>query len=247
MQARLRFKMKIIKNIVVNLIHWSGYDIYKIPKTDFSGLDKLNIKTIIDIGANRGQFARRVFLIFPEAKIFCFEPVEEAFDGLKKWAESSGQGRVFVFNVALGDKEEEKEMFLHLNHTDSSSMLQTTKSFENDFHLAQNQKKIKVNQYTLDTALEKLVKKELEKEVLVKMDVQGYEGLVISGAKKILLKSKACIIEIVNDEFYKGQPDFKKIFFLMDNFGFKYYGNLEQVIDHRDGHITYYDAIFIKK
>jgi len=237
----------MIKKMIVNSIHSLGYDVYKIPKIDFAGLDRVGIKTIIDIGANRGQFARRVFTIFPQAKIFCFEPVKEAFEDLEKWARSSGHGRVFAFNVALGDKEEEKEMFLHLDHTDSSSMLRTTESFEDDLHLIQNQQTIKVKQYTLDVAMEKLVKKELEKEVLVKMDVQGYEDLVINGAEKTLLQARACVIEIVNDELYKGQPDFKKIFVLMDNLGFGYYGNLEQVVSHKDGHIAYYDAIFIKK
>jgi len=237
----------MIKKIIVNLIHILGYDIYKIPKVDFAGIDKMRIKTIIDIGANRGQFAKRVFVTFPEAKIFCFEPVKLAFDDLEKWAKASGHGRVFAFNVALGDREEEREMFLHSDHTDSSSMLQTTKNFENDFNLAQNQEKIKVSQFTLDAVLEKLVKKELEKEILVKMDVQGYEDLVIGGAKKTLSQVKACVIEIVNDELYKGQPDFQKIFALMDTLGFNYYGNLEQVIDHKDGHIIYFDAIFIKK
>ena len=66
----------MIKKIIVKTIHSLGYDIYKIPKTNFAGLDKLPIKTIIDIGANRGQFAKRAFFMFPKANIFCFEPVK---------------------------------------------------------------------------------------------------------------------------------------------------------------------------
>lgn len=237
----------MIKKAIVALIHALGYDVYKIPKIDFAGLDLMGINTILDIGANRGQFAKRAFAVFPKAEIFCFEPTKTAFEELHGWAKSSGQGRVFAFNIALGNKREKKEMFLHSDHDDSSSMLQTTKGYERNFPFVKNQQAVKVNQYPLDLAVEELVKKSFEKEILVKMDVQGYEDLVIEGAKNTLSKAKACIIEIVNDELYKGQPDFSKIFLLMKSLGVAYYGNLEQVKDHKDGHIIYYDAIFIKK
>ncbi len=238
--------MNMIKKLVVKIIHSLGYDVYKIPKVDFAGLDKLGIKTILDIGANRGQFAKRAFIAFPKTEIFCFEPVKPAFEELDKWAQLEGQKRVFAFNIALGDKKDIKEMFLHSDHDDSSSMLQTTKSYEKDFSFVKNQQEITVEQYPLDIAVEKFVKKNFKKEILVKMDVQGYENLVIEGAKKILSEAKACIIEIVNDKFYEGQPDFKKIFSRMNSLEFKYYGNLEQVNDYKDGHIIYYDAIFLK-
>jgi FkbM family methyltransferase len=236
----------MIKKIIVKIIHSLGYDVYKISKVGFAGLDKIEVKTIIDIGANRGQFARRAASVFPEAKMFCFEPVKSAFDELTKWAKTTN-GRVLTFNIALGDKEEVKEMFLHSDHDDSSSMLETTKSYESNFSFVKNQQTIKVNQYPLDTAIEKIVKNNFDKEILVKMDVQGYEDLVIVGAQKILSQAKVCIIEIVNDEFYKGQPDFKKIFILMDEIGFKYIGCLDQIKDYKDDHIIYFDGIFIKK
>lgn len=238
--------MKLIKKIIVKVIHSFGYDLYKIPKVDFAGLDRLGINTIIDIGANRGQFARKAKSIFKEATFVCFEPVPSAFGELEQWAKSEGEGRVFAYNVALGEKREQKEMFFHEEHNDSSSMLQTTKGYEGEYPFVKNQKSVKVEQYPLDRAIKELVKKDSQKEVLVKMDVQGYENLVIEGGRQTLSGAKACIIEIVNDKFYRGQPDFKKIFLLMDSLGFVYHGNFEQVKDHKDGHIVYFDAIFKK-
>jgi len=239
--------MKLIRKIIVKVVHSLGYDLYKIPKVDFAGLDHLGIVTIIDIGANRGQFAQKAKSIFTDATIFCFEPTPTAFADLAQWARSQGQERVFAYNVALGDKREQKEFFLHADHTDSSSMLKTTQHYEQEFSFDKNRTSVKVEQYPLDQAIKELVKKDLQKEMLVKMDVQGYENLVIEGGRETLSAARACIIEIVNDPLYLGQPDFKKIFLLMDGLGFVYHGNFEQVKDHKDGHIVYYDAIFIKK
>lgn len=238
--------MKLIKKIIVKIIHSLGYDLYKISKVDFAGLDRLGINTVIDIGANRGQFARKAKSIFKDATFLCFEPVPSAFKELEQWAKNEGNGMVFAFNVALGDKREQKEMLVHEDHNDSSSMLKTTQEYEKEYSFVKNQTSVKVEQYPLDQVIKELVKKDLQKEMLVKMDVQGYENFVIEGGRQTLSQAKACIIEIVNDQFYQGQPDFKKIFLLMDSLGFVYHGNFEQVKDHKDGHIVYFDAIFIK-
>lgn len=237
----------MIKKLFVKIVHSLGYDIYRIPKIDFAGLDCLGINTIIDIGANRGQFAKKAKSIFTNTTLLCFEPVPSAFKELEQWAKNEGGRRIFAYNVALGDKREQKEMFFHEDHNDSSSMLPTTQEYEKEYSFVKNQKSVKVEQYPLDQAIKELVKKDLQKEMLVKMDVQGYENLVIEGGRQTLSRAKACIIEIVNDQFYLGQPDFKKIFLLMDSLGFMYHGNFEQVKDHKDGHIVYFDAIFIKR
>jgi hypothetical protein len=41
------------------------------------------IKTILDIGANTGQFARLAHEVFPGASIYSFEPLPDCFETLK--------------------------------------------------------------------------------------------------------------------------------------------------------------------
>src|SRR5687768_15429271 len=43
----------------------------------------MNIRTILDVGANVGQFAILAHEVFPSAKIFSFEPLPECFEVLK--------------------------------------------------------------------------------------------------------------------------------------------------------------------
>lgn len=124
-------------------------------------------------------------------------------------------------------------MFLHLDHNESSSMLETTEIEEKLWPITKRQRIDFVSQTTLDRIEKGLIGNALLPEILVKVDVQGYEDRVISGGIEFLKKVKACILEICVDQLYKGQTNFKEVFYLMDSLGFSYVGNLEQVSSRR--------------
>jgi hypothetical protein len=46
-------------------------------------LVRSGIKTIIDVGANTGQFSRAIHEVLPEAYIYSFEPLSDCFSELK--------------------------------------------------------------------------------------------------------------------------------------------------------------------
>lgn len=75
----------ITKRLVKKAFNLIGLDVNirsKSPKYSLFGIRNLPINTIIDIGANTGQFAKEISKIFPKAKIFCFEPLPDAFKEL---------------------------------------------------------------------------------------------------------------------------------------------------------------------
>ena len=76
------------------------------------------------------------------------------------------------------------------------------------------------------------------------MDVQGFEDRVIRGGVEVIKKAVACIVEVSLDRFYLGQARFSDLVILMNDLGFDYAGNLEQVYAS-DGHVIYFDAVFI--
>ena len=82
-------------------------------------------------------------------------------------------------------------------------------------------------------------------EILIKLDVQGYEDRVIKGGEETFKKAKACIVEVNLYKLYEGQTNFKEIVELLYNSGFRYAGNLDQAFDN-DGRVIYIDAVFIK-
>lgn len=70
---------------------------------DFQALlPAFKIKTIFDVGANRGQSTRAFRRACPEADIYAFEPVETTFAMLSSTLQ--GNKRTHCFQIALGDQ-----------------------------------------------------------------------------------------------------------------------------------------------
>lgn len=234
-----------IAKLVKRCINPFGLDIIRLhnnPQVTLLGLSKLNIATVIDIGANVGQFAKKAELIFPNAVFYCVEPVPPVFEKLKAWASNEAKVKVNTFNVALGDHEGEIEMLFHDDFSPSSSILHTTHTAESLYPVMKSQKRIPVRLTMLDRLLEQV---DLKHDVLIKMDVQGFEDRVIRGADNILKQAKAVIVEISLDTLYESQATFKDIFNLMDARGFHYAGALDQKYG-RDGHVIFMDAVFAR-
>jgi FkbM family methyltransferase len=214
------------------------------PARTLLGLQALPIRSIIDVGANSGQFARMISPKFPDAHIWCFEPLQEPFEQLSRWADRVGKGRISVFNVALGEDEGTRQMWHHVDHSPSSSFLQTTHAGEEIYPLTKKQVSSHVHMTTLDGIVSEL-SAPLPPEILIKLDVQGYEERVIKGGIKTFRLSKACIVEICLDPIYEGQPTFKGIFQSLHDLGYRYVGNLSQTLAD-DGHVIFLDAVFVK-
>jgi hypothetical protein len=98
---------------------------------------------------------------------------------------------------------------------------------------------------TLDRLLE-AYHHEIRGDILLKLDVQGYELHVLNGAMTLLPKVDACIIEINIDHFYEGQPSFSELVGLLNAYGLEYAGNLQQHYAD-DGRVMWIDAVFARK
>ena len=235
-----------LKNLIKAGFNHAGFDLVRrknSPRLTLLGLQSRSIRTVIDIGANTGQFAKQITHFFPESKIYCFEPLPQSFAELSEWAKSQN-GRVVPFNLAIGEKAGEAEMFLHEDHHTSSSLLSTTKLNEQYYPFTKNQKRIVVRQTTLDQALDE-VKAVFPSEILIKLDVQGYEARVIAGGHKSFAKASACILEVCLDSLYEGQASFNELLLMLDELGYRYVGNLDQTYGE-DGHCIFLDAVFLR-
>jgi FkbM family methyltransferase len=202
------------------------------------------IHTVIDCGANEGQFARYISRFFPEAAVYCFEPLEQPFRVLSAWAATQG-GRVTCFRAALGDQPGEALMHHHVSHTPSSSLLSTTQHEEALFPQTRAQSNVSVSVTTLDAALSK-PGTPLKSQILLKLDVQGYEEHVLRGAADLLTKVQACMLEVCVDHLYVGQATFKDLVSLLSDRGLEYAGNLNQWYGN-DGRVIWLDALFIRR
>jgi FkbM family methyltransferase len=78
------------------------------------------IHSVIDIGANVGQFATLISEIVPDAELHCFEPLASCYAELERAVQALP--RVRCYNVALGNSEGTCTMH-HNDFSPSSSLL----------------------------------------------------------------------------------------------------------------------------
>jgi FkbM family methyltransferase len=232
---------------VKGLCHSFGFDVVRLRDASdktLAGLRQRPISTVIDCGANEGQFARAISRVFPDAALYCFEPLQQPFETLSLWA-ATQRGRVRCFQVALGEQNGEALMHSHTEHSPSSSLLATTELEEATFPQTRAQADISVLVTTLDDALAGSIH-EMKPQILLKLDVQGYEDRVLRGATRILPRVDACMLEVDVDPLYVAQAAFKDIVALLDQFGLVYAGNVEQVLAP-DGRVMWLDALFLRR
>lgn len=236
--------MSILRTIVKRPLNLVGLDLVRYnPRYamgEYAYVASLGIRTVIDVGAHMGEFARMIKDVLPGAAIFSFEPLREEFQRLQQLAQN-GSG-ITAFNYAVGDKNETVEIH-RSSYAQSSSLLPMAELHKEAFPVSASHTSERVEVKRLDDVLREF---RLEPEMLVKIDVQGYEDRVIAGATETLARAKAVIVEVSFRELYEGQPLFDVIFGMLSERGFRYMGNLYQLLSPLDGAPLQADALFVR-
>lgn len=195
-------------------------------------------RTIIDVGANVGQFAVASAKLFPNASVHSFEPNPRCVAELCKNVASLG--RVSVYPIALG--ESEGEVAFHINsHSHSSSILPLGENHRSAFLHAREIGTIQVKISTLDKIFADI---ELPSPVLLKLDVQGYEAQALRGAAETLKRVDYVVLEASFKPMYEGEMLFMDIVRLMEGCGFVFLRPVGLLPDPRTGEIFQMDALF---
>jgi FkbM family methyltransferase len=235
---RTRYKAKqAIKTALAAL----GIDIRRIrPELDeLQFLSELKIKTVLDIGANAGQFATQARQLLPEATIHCFDPVRQAYNSLTRLA--ARDPRMFAYNVALG--EEEKDMVMEVNdYSPSSSILHMAPAHVQAFPFTAYPKQEWVKMIRLDTWASHA---QIEPPLLVKLDVQGYEDRVIRGGINTVRKATVILTEVSFCELYEGQVLYDELYSTIHALGFRSAGMIRNLRDSTS-RVLSCDAIFVQ-
>ena len=142
----------------------------------------------------------------------------------------------------MGDFTGKTEIYRN-NFSPSSSLLKVSQINQANFPFSSVEKLEEVEVNSLDEIFKTL---KLEDNILLKIDVQGYEEKVLRGAKTILEGIKVIIIETSFCELYEGQPLFTAIYELLSKQGFVYSGSLEELKSPIDGIPLQQDSLFIK-
>lgn len=170
--------------------------------------------TVIDIGGSHGQFVREALQVFPEARIYTFEPIPACFAELTELARE--HSRIKPRQLAISDSSG-SDTFNVSSFSDSSSFqTMRTAHLEAWPHTALKEQ-IRVEKARLDDLFDPAT---LAQPVFIKIDVQGHELQVIRGARQVIAASQRVMLECNFAELYDGQPSFDQIHQEMRKLGF---------------------------
>ena len=162
-------------------------------------LKKKDFLTIIDIGANRGQFSLAAKKFNPKAKIISFEPLSQPAKIFRKIFH--GDPLVVLHESAIGPLK--AEATIHISSKDDSSSLLAISPLQSDiFPGTQEVATSIVDIGPLDNFIDGKI---IVGPALLKLDVQGYEYEALAGCETLLSNFDYVYCECSFLELYEKQ------------------------------------------
>lgn len=205
---------------------------------EFIWLRTAGINTVLDIGAHAGESAQHFRSFLPDAQIFAFEPLPGPYSRLV--ALMGGDSRFSAVQIAIGQSNEQIEM-RESEFTQSSSLLPMGDRHKSEFPFTSKMETRAVEVRRLDD-----LGLQLEDNILIKIDVQGFEDRVIRGGEETIKKASFVITEVSFTPLYEGQPLFSQIYDQLRGLGFTYHGELHQLRSPHNGLPLQADALFVR-
>lgn len=204
-----------------------------------NSLFRLNshIKTIIDVGANIGQYASASHQFYPNAIIYSFEPVPETFEKLK--ANTAKTENIKVYSCALGDTEGSIDFFQN-EHSHASSVLEVSTEQKEAIPSTSNYKKIEVPVHKLDDFE---FPSPLLRPILLKLDVQGYEKQVLLGGENFVKNVDYLLLEMSFIRMYNDEPLFDEMHDYIKSIGYSLVGPIGS-LPSDNGQIMQMDMLY---
>jgi FkbM family methyltransferase len=198
------------------------------------------IRTVIDIGANNGDFAAFLAKNLGARTTYAFEPLASARAELQ--AKSASIPDLHVFDVALSDQEGTVP-FYENSYGPSSSLLRVSETSRVEFPQTADEVPTVVRVARLDDVLNRGA---LEMNILIKIDVQGLEDRVIRGGQKVFSMASCVLVEMSFVPMYEGQPLFEEVHVLLVDLGFRFAGMKNQISSRRSGQPLFAHCLYLR-
>ena len=188
----------------------------------------VNFNIIFDIGGHKGESISFFLKNFDVNKIISFEPSPTNFEKLKKntlqFEKKYKNTQIFLENFGIGQKKEKLKL---KQHSESSSSTINDFNVESNYLKRKNKflnlknnffKEVDINVITLE---DYIIKNDIKKIDLLKIDTEGYEFDVLRGLKDKLSLVGFLMFEHHYDDMLKKKYTFKDINNLLKKYNFK--------------------------
>lgn len=227
-----------------------GLDIVQfIPKNDQNLSRKIlisnfQINFIIDIGANKGQFAESLFKNGYSQKILSIEPMTKEHNHIKRLSKKNDKWLIYN-KCAVGDTFKKTKINISENSV-SSSILNIKDSHIKIDNKAGYIGSEDIEIVTLDSIFDNLIWIE-KMNVYLKIDAQGYEEYVLNGFKKYISTVKVIEIESSFFNLYDNNFLFKELVSFLENKNFVLWNIHPEVYDNTNARLAQANLIFVNE
>ncbi len=201
------------------------------------------VDTVLDVGANTGQYAISLRDAGFKGRIVSFEPTSEAHSQLCRVARNDSLWTV-AERMAIGDWDGQTQIHV-ANNSVSSSLLPMLASHraaapESGFVATEA-----VPIARLDSIAPRFLKN--DKSIFIKIDVQGFEKKVLEGAPKLLERTVGLQLELSLAPLYEGETLFQPMVEYLRAIDFELWGLSPGFVDKRNGRLLQVDAVFFQR
>ncbi|MCL4472140.1 MAG: FkbM family methyltransferase [Sulfuricella sp.] len=208
----------------------------------FTQLETHKIDTILDVGANDGGYGKMLRRGGFTGSVLSFEPLADAHTRLMQAAKGDDAWQVAP-RMAIGSSNGEIEINIAGNST-SSSILPMQALHESAAPQSRYVGTEKVPLNRLDGVVHPFIGQ--SKNLLLKIDTQGYEMPVLEGADALLPRVHGIQLELSLVPLYEGQVLYKEIIDWLAGQGFELWSVMPGFVDQASGRMLQMDGVFFK-
>jgi FkbM family methyltransferase len=212
-------------------------DPFLVQKSIFAGEKDL---VVFDVGAHIGHITVTYAKIFPQAKIYCFEPFPNSFKELSRKANSK---LIKPYKIAFSNKKNKSRLMINTDSTCNSMFPRPTIGAKYYSKSSQNIGEIEVETETLDTFCDT---EDIDEIDILKLDVEGSELNALNGATRKLKEKRIRLIftEVMFVAHYEGGCLFQEVSGLLNRYNYTLF-NLYNLKRARNGQLRWGNAIFL--
>lgn len=181
-----------------NLVEWDKENVKKI----IFFMKKYN-GSFVDCGCNFGAYSIPIAKKFKNQNIYAFDASKKAISSLRQNMFLNKIKNINYFNIGIGDKN--TEMYFNEEISELKN--------DGSYRFTKVKKKEKIKIFKLDDIF-KNKKIKLKKNIIIKIDLEGFDFLAMKGLKSTLKKSKVLIFIEISKMLLDNSNDFFKEFAL---------------------------------
>lgn len=212
------------------------------PAQLVASLRKFDIDLVLDVGANKGQFASEIRQFGYTGRIVSFEPLSQAHGQLLQASAGDSMWEAYP-RCALGDHNGGVEINIAGN-SGSSSILPMLESHRSAAPESGYKGKEVVSVTTLDAIAGQYLKDACAP--FLKIDTQGFEWQVLDGARDTLPQIKGILVELSLVPLYEGQHLWREVIDRLETEGFTLWAFKPVFSDKVAGRTLQVDGIFYR-